>query len=70
MTMVTALARVDGKTVGIIANNPLRKGGAIDADACDKVCSFIVLCDSFNIPMVFFADQPGFLIGIEGERKK
>ncbi|MFH1934284.1 MAG: carboxyl transferase domain-containing protein [Pseudomonadota bacterium] len=70
MTVVTALARIDGKTVGIVANNPLYKGGAIDADACDKVCSFIVLCDSFNIPMVFFVDQPGFLIGIEAERKK
>lgn len=69
-TMVTTLCRIDGKTVGIIANNPMHKGGAIDADACDKVCSFIVLCDSFNIPMVFFVDQPGFLIGIEGERKK
>lgn len=69
-TMVTALARIDGKTVGVIANNPLFKGGAIDADACDKVCSFIVLCDSFNIPIVFFVDQPGFLIGIEAEKKR
>lgn len=69
-TMVTSLSRIDGKTVGIIANNPLYKGGAIDADACDKVCSFIVLCDSFNIPLIFFVDQPGFLIGIEAERKK
>lgn len=69
-TIVTTLARIDGGTVGVIANNPLHKGGAIDADACDKVCSFLVLCDSFNIPIVFFIDQPGFFIGIEGERKK
>jgi len=69
-TMVTALSRIDGKTVGIIANNPLHKGGAIDANACDKVCSFITLCDSFNISMVFLVDQPGFLIGIEAEKKK
>jgi acetyl-CoA carboxylase carboxyltransferase component len=66
---VTALARLNGETVGVIANNPLQKGGAIDADACDKVTSFFVLCDSFNIPMVLFVDQPGFLVGTEGERK-
>ncbi len=67
-TVVTALARLDGKTVGIVANNPFVKGGAIDPDSCDKVVSFLVLCDSFNIPLIFMADQPGFLIGVEGER--
>jgi len=68
-TLVTALARLDGRTIGVIANNPLYKGGAIDADACQKVQSFMVLCDSFNIPLVLLVDQPGFLIGIEGEQK-
>ena len=68
-TIVTALARLDGKPIGVIANNPLYKGGAIDADACQKVQSFMVLCDSFNIPLVFLVDQPGFLIGLEGEQK-
>ena len=68
-SVVTALARLDGRTVGIVASNPMAKGGAIDPDACNKVVSFLVLCDSFNIPLVFMADQPGFLIGIEGERK-
>ena len=68
-TIVTALARLDGKSVGIIANNPLYKGGAIDADACQKVQAFFVLCDSFNIPIVLLVDQPGFLIGMEGEQK-
>ena len=68
-TVVTALARLDGKTVGIVASNPMAKGGAIDPEACNKVVSFLVLCDSFNIPLVFMSDQPGFLIGIEGERK-
>jgi acetyl-CoA carboxylase carboxyltransferase component len=68
-TIVTALARLDGKSVGIIANNPLYKGGAIDADACQKVQAFFVLCDSFNIPIVMLVDQPGFLIGMEGEQK-
>ncbi len=66
-TIVTALARLDGKSIGVIANNPLYKGGAIDADACQKVQSFMVLCDSFNIPLVLLVDQPGFLIGMEGE---
>lgn len=66
--VVTALARLDGRSVGIIANNPMVKGGAIDVDACRKVVSFIVLCDSFNVPIVFMADQPGFLIGKDGER--
>lgn len=68
-SMVTALARLDGKTVGIVASNPMAKGGAIDPDSCSKVTSFLVLCDSFNIPLIFMVDQPGFMIGIEGERQ-
>ena len=68
-SVVTALARLDGKSVGIVASNPMAKGGAIDPEACNKVVSFLVLCDSFNIPLVFMVDQPGFLIGVEGERK-
>src|SRR5690606_39479005 len=67
--IVTALARIDGHVVGVIANNPLHKGGAIDVEACEKATSFMVLCDSFNIPLVFMVDQPGFLIGVEGERQ-
>ncbi|MEV6692807.1 carboxyl transferase domain-containing protein [Micromonospora sp. NPDC051196] len=67
--IITALARIDGQTVGIIASNPLVKGGAIDPEACSKATSFLVLCDSFNVPLVFIADQPGFLIGKDGERK-
>jgi acetyl-CoA carboxylase carboxyltransferase component len=63
----TMFARLDGKSVGFIANNPLFKGGALDADACQKITSFMVLCDSFNVPMVFMVDVPGFLIGVEGE---
>jgi acetyl-CoA carboxylase carboxyltransferase component len=68
--VVTALARVGGRTVGFLANNPLVKGGAIDPDACDKAVSFMVLCDSFNIPLISMVDQPGFFIGLEGERKR
>jgi acetyl-CoA carboxylase carboxyltransferase component len=69
-TAVTALARVNGETVGFVASNPLYKAGALDVDSCDKVTSFLVLCDSFNIPIVTLVDTPGFLIGVEGERRK
>ena len=65
---VTGLARLGGKSVGIIANNPLHRGGALDADACRKIVDFIVLCDSFNIPFVVLVDTPGFQIGTEAER--
>ena len=67
---VTALGRMEGRTVGFIANNPMVKGGALDADACDKITSFLVLCDSFNIPLVLLVDTPGFVIGTEAERKR
>ena len=66
-SLTTMLARLDGKSVGFIANNPMFKGGALDADACQKVTSFMVLCDSFNVPLVYLVDVPGFLIGVEGE---
>ncbi|MBI4205876.1 MAG: methylmalonyl-CoA carboxyltransferase [Betaproteobacteria bacterium] len=66
-SVATLLARLDGKSVGFIASNPLFKGGALDADACQKVTGFMVLCDSFNVPLVFLVDVPGFLIGVEGE---
>ena len=45
------------------------KGGAMDPEACRKVTAFLVMCDSFNIPIIFLVDTPGFLVGIEGERK-
>ncbi|WP_172174854.1 acyl-CoA carboxylase subunit beta [Brevibacterium sp. CT2-23B] len=69
-SLVTCLARINGQTVGIIANNPQFKGGALDAAACDKATSLLVLCDSYNIPVVMLTDQPGFLIGMEAERSK
>ena len=69
-TATTALARLDGKTVGFIANNPIFKAGALDADGCDKCCSFMVMCDSFNIPVIFLVDNPGFVIGIDAERER
>jgi acetyl-CoA carboxylase carboxyltransferase component len=67
---VTGLARLGGKTVGVVANNPLHKGGALDTDACEKITSFLVLCDSFNIPIVMLVDTPGFVIGTEAERRR
>lgn len=67
---VTALARIEGRVTGIVATNPMFKGGALDPDACDKITSFIVLCDSYNIPLILMADTPGFLVGIESEKKR
>lgn len=68
-SITTAFARIDGRPVGVLANNPMFKGGAIDADSCSKATSFLMVCDSFNLPVIMMSDQPGFLIGIEGERK-
>ena len=65
---VTALARLGGKSVGVVANNPLHRGGALDADACRKIVDFIVMCDSFNVPLVILVDTPGFQIGTDAER--
>ncbi|HLU78138.1 MAG TPA: carboxyl transferase domain-containing protein [Burkholderiaceae bacterium] len=69
-TAVTALARLDGQSVGIIANNPMGKAGAMDVQTCEKITRFLVMCDSFNIPIIMLVDTPGFVIGVEGERMK
>lgn len=69
-TLSVGLARIDGRVVGCIANNPLVKAGAMDVAGCEKATRFIVMCDSFNIPLVMLVDTPGFVIGIEGERLK
>ncbi|MFN7752337.1 MAG: acyl-CoA carboxylase subunit beta [Pseudomonadota bacterium] len=66
---VVALARLGGRVVGIIANNPAAAGGALTVDAIRKIVDFTVLCDSFNIPMVRFMDTPGFVVGLEAERR-
>ena len=65
---VTTLARLGGKSVGVVANNPLHRGGALDADACRKIVDFLVLCDSFNVPILLLVDTPGFQIGTDAER--
>jgi methylmalonyl-CoA decarboxylase subunit alpha len=67
--LITALARVHGYPVGIIASNPQHKAGAVDAGSCDKAINLIVLCDSYNIPIVHLVDQPGFLVGRDAERQ-
>ncbi len=66
--MVTALSRVEGRSLGVIANDPTHLGGAIDADGADKAARFMQLCDAFGLPLVFLADTPGFMVGPEAER--
>ena len=63
----TALARIDGRAVGIIANNPQHLGGAIDADACRKATRFMHLCNTHRLPIVSLVDTPGFMVGPDTE---
>jgi acetyl-CoA carboxylase carboxyltransferase component len=67
--VVCGLARVEGRAVGIVANQPMVKGGVLFVDSADKVARFVWLCDAFNLPLVFLADVPGFMIGTEVERQ-
>ena len=66
--MVTALARVDGRPVGVVANNPNHLAGAIDSDGADKAARFLQLCDAFDIPIVTLVDTPGMMVGPEVEQ--
>jgi acetyl-CoA carboxylase carboxyltransferase component len=66
--MVTALVRIEGVPMGLIANNPLHLGGAIDADAADKAARFLQLCDGHGLPVVSLCDTPGFMVGPAAER--
>jgi acetyl-CoA carboxylase carboxyltransferase component len=66
--LITGLARMHGKPVGIIANQPRVKGGVLFHDSADKAARFITLCDAFHIPLLFLADVPGFMIGTKVER--
>ncbi len=66
--MVTALARVDGRALGVIANDPSHLGGAIDAEGADKAARFEGLCDAFGLPLLFLADTPGFMVGPDSEK--
>ncbi|MGZ7497552.1 acyl-CoA carboxylase subunit beta [Corynebacterium sp. ZY180755] len=66
--IITGFARVDGKSVGVVANQPLEYAGCIDADAADKAARFINICDAYNIPLLFVVDTPGYLPGVEQEK--
>ncbi|GLZ32313.1 pyruvate carboxylase [Lentzea sp. NBRC 105346] len=66
--IVTALVRVEGRPMGLIANDPAVLGGAIDASAADKAARFLQLCDAFDLPVVSLCDTPGFMVGPEAER--
>ncbi len=65
--MVTALARVEGRAVGVLANNPIHLSGAIDAAGASKAARFMALCDTFDLPIVSLVDTPGFMVGPEAE---
>ena len=65
----TALARIEGRPVGLLANNPLHLGGAIDADAADKAARFMQLCNTHGLPLVSLVDTPGFMVGPDIEAK-
>ena len=66
--LVTGLARIDGRVVGILANQPKVKGGVLFIDSADKAARFIWLCDAFNVPLLYLSDVPGFMIGTKVER--
>jgi acetyl-CoA carboxylase carboxyltransferase component len=66
--LITGLARLDGYSVGVMANDARHGGGAVDAEACEKMTRFVDLCDTFHLPVVNFVDNPGFLIGTAAER--
>ena len=65
--MVTALARVEGRAVGVVANNPMHLAGAIDAANADKAARFMQLCEAFGLPLLLLCDTPGFMVGPEAE---
>ncbi len=67
--MITGLLRIEGRPIGIIANNPMHLGGAIDAQASEKASEFIRLCDRFRLPILSLCDTPGFMVGPESERE-
>jgi acetyl-CoA carboxylase carboxyltransferase component len=66
--MVTALIRIEGRPLGLIANNPAHLGGAIDADGADKAARFMQLCDAFDLPILFLCDTPGIMVGPDAEK--
>jgi methylmalonyl-CoA decarboxylase subunit alpha len=67
--LITGFARIAGRAVGIVANQPKHLGGVLFVDSADKAARFVQLCDSFNVPLLFLADVPGFMIGSKVERQ-
>ncbi|MHB8670773.1 MAG: acyl-CoA carboxylase subunit beta [Acidimicrobiales bacterium] len=67
--LIVGWARLEGRSVGIVANNPMHKGGVLFVDSADKAARFIWCCDAFNVPLVFLADVPGFMVGSAVERQ-
>jgi acetyl/propionyl-CoA carboxylase alpha subunit/acetyl-CoA carboxylase carboxyltransferase component len=68
LAMVTALIRVEGRPLGVFANNPMHLGGAIDSEASDKAARFMQLCEAFDIPLLSLSDTPGNMVGPEAEK--
>jgi methylmalonyl-CoA decarboxylase subunit alpha len=66
-SIITGFARIGGRSVGLVANQPMHLGGILDNDAADKAAHFIQVCDAFNVPLVFFQDVPGFMVGSKVE---
>jgi acetyl-CoA carboxylase carboxyltransferase component len=67
--LVVGFARLDGRAIGIVANQPKHKGGVLFSDSADKAARFIWMCNAFNVPLLFLADVPGFMIGTQVERE-
>jgi acetyl-CoA carboxylase carboxyltransferase component len=67
--IVIGLARAGGHAVGVVANQPMQKGGVLDSDAADKAARFIRMCDAFNVPLVYLMDVPGFIVGSQVEKQ-
>jgi len=67
--IVVGLARAGGHSVGVVANQPMQKGGVLDSDAADKAARFIRMCDAFNVPLVYLMDVPGFMVGSQVEKE-
>jgi acetyl-CoA carboxylase carboxyltransferase component len=67
--LVVGFARLNGQAVGVVANNPMFKGGVLFVDSADKATRFIQLCDAFNVPLLFLADVPGFMVGTAVEKQ-
>jgi methylmalonyl-CoA decarboxylase subunit alpha len=67
--LTVGFARLDGEVIGVVANNSLHKGGVLFVDSADKATRFVQLCDAFNVPLLFLADVPGFMVGTAVEKQ-